>query len=338
MLVLSSGERLNGEVVSQKDGVIVFKHAVLGQLTLSSQQASVEDTAIAAAATQKDSAQQGDMKADIAEQKAEDNAAPPGAQVATADGASDGAPNGESSSQKEMRTRLEHWRDSVKAWFPKDLDGRLSLGYSHLNTGDTSENLDLGFLMNYKQGIDTYTFRAFYNYATSKNTNGARSTTADKYGASAAYRHDLNDRWFLLDDVLYLRDAVLQINNEGQQVISIGYTFLKSENFSWNITVGPAVRYTDAVGLDTHWFGLAVAQETMTYQITKALSLLQGGSYNIDPSDSSNYAWSFYAGFTVKVTEWMDASLAYSYLLNNMVGPKSQNQEERIIFALGFPF
>lgn len=336
VLVLSSGERLTGEVVSQKDGVIVFKHPVLGPLTVSAQQASIEAPAVAVAAAQADSAAQADAKADVAEQKIEENMTPSGGQVSAADGTSDGTQ--ETQAEKDMRTRLEKWRDSVKAWFPKDLSGRLSIGYSHLNTGDTSENLDLGFLAEYKQTVDTYTFRAFYNYATSKNTSGSRSTTADKYGAVASYRHDLDERWFLINDAFYLRDAVLQINNEAQEVISIGYTFLKSENFFWNVSTGPSVRYVDAIGLNSHWFGLAVAQETMKYQITKALSFSQGGSYNIAPNNADNYAWSIYAGFTVRVTEWMDASLSYSYLENHIVGPQAQKNEERIMFGLGFPF
>lgn len=323
VLVLKSGDRLTGKLISKDGGKIVFEHPQLGQLTVAGDQASVE----VAAAQQEASAQQAVADAE--------NAAEQPAQAAVAQA----APAAEASPEPPKdKNFMEKTRDSIKSWMPKGMEGKISVGYTHIDTGDTSESLALALDITYTKDLWKYGFRAFYDYATSETEAGVKSTSSDKYGAAVSAAREIGPRWFLESKTTYDHDELLELEHQVQENLSVGYWIIKKDKLTWNVTLGPAVRYTDARGSNEHWYGLAAVQENLMYKFNDTLRIDHYANYNIDPTDANKYSWKLYVGFTAKVSEWIDATLSYEHSVNKMVGDDAQTNEDRIIFALGIPF
>jgi len=263
-LVLSSGEKLTGSLVEQKDGLITFNHPVLGQIKVEAKNASVE-VAPPVTPAQAAAVAQAPAAAPAEEKPAEPPAPEPPKSV------------------------FVQARDNFKSWFPEGMDGKISAGYSYVDTGDTKENLSLGFNLNYKRDKDLYAFNAFYDYSTSKNTAGVKTKDTDKYGADLSYTHDLNERWLIKNKLSYLRDEVKEIHHQVEDDLGIGYRIIKNEKMEWTANFGPAVRYTDATGLNDNWYFLLFAEENFKYHFNKTLRLDHLARYSADPTDSNNY-------------------------------------------------
>ncbi len=322
VLTLVSGEKLTGTLISKTDDQITFQHPVLGVLTIPASQGNVSISA----AEQQAEAQ---VAADVTQAAADT----PAAVVATQT-----EPTAPATEAPKPKNYMEQARDTVKSWVPKGMDGKFSVGYTHIDTGDTSESLALALAVNYTKDEWKYGLRMFYDYATSETQAGVRSTSSDKYGAALIVTRDLTPRWFLENKLTYDHDELLAIRHQVQENISLGYWIFKGEKFTWSVEAGPAVRYTDARGLNEHWYGLATVQETMMYKLNKTLRFDHYANFDLNPADTNQYSWKIYFGLTANITEWIDATLSYEHSDNKMVGPGAQTSEDRIILALGIPF
>jgi hypothetical protein len=221
---------------------------------------------------------------------------------------------------------------------PGELSGRLDAGINNTRaSSSTTQIMSVGNLT-LKNGANTYDAKAFYFYTATSDVNGVSSRSADRYGSDLTYNRDLSDRLFINNEAGYLRDFQANINHQGRDVLSIGYTVLKIDKVRLSFQAGPTEQYTDAEGVAHKWFTLGTGKQTLTWKITDSLRLEQEAMAAAEPTDLNGYTWKVGTALINRLDKNLELSLRFSQSYNTLVGVKGSRSEQMLALALGMAF
>ena len=226
----------------------------------------------------------------------------------------------------------------LRKWIPSGWEGNFSFGFSHKKTSSKKLEINLGIDASKKIKRNTYEVSTFYQYCRETSSAGVTSNTMDEYGVGFGYQYDLSNRWYLSADSTYLKDSLKEIRHQLQEVVTTNYKIWNTKKVTFSVGAGPAIRYTDAVGLEDKWNCLAAFKDELTYLISGTFRLEHSGLYLIDPQDSSKYSIKYEVAFVVDLTNWLEASLCYTNQIDTIQGKYGEKDEEKLLFGLAIPF
>lgn len=318
VLNFNNGDKLSGVLVSETDGVIVFQTDLLGEVRVSSNEATVSTTgeAIEAASV-----------AAVAE-----SVDPP---LPTAPEDSSGE-DGED--ERMFQESLTQARSYVSRLLPEGWEGKINAAFNYTDSDSTSTQLNASLDLSKNSGRHHYDGNLYYNYNATKKSSGEKDTTTDQYGAGFQYRYDVSDRWFLQSQTSYLHNGIKQIRHQVTENVSIGYYVIKEEDFTFSLAPGIAAQYNDVVGESQKWIGFGTFEEDLFYRFNQTFNVEQNAYVRFDPFDSGQTQWGATVALNSNLNEWIVASLVYSFTYDGTVGPGSSKNEQIIAFQLGFPF
>jgi putative salt-induced outer membrane protein YdiY len=304
VLIFDNGDKLTGKVVSQDADNIRFDNPTLGIIVVPKAQGHVQTAAEAAANAPKDTANNAKGKSPT----------PP------------------------ALTLGDRFKMAVNTVVPGQVSGRLDAGVNTTRaSSSTTEIMSVGNLT-LKNGVNTYDLKGFYFYTATKDDNGVSSRSADRYGSNFNYRRDLDERLFVNDEADYLRDFQANINQQGRDSLSVGYTVWKSGRINLAVQAGPTEQYTDADGVEAKWFTLGTGKQTLTWNITDALRLEQEATAAAQPNDLNSHTWKVSTALINKLDRNLELSLRFSQSYNTLVGTNGVRSEQLLALALGMSF
>ena len=332
-LVLKNGDTIQGQYISNQNGVITFNSPILGTITISDQLAEVQSP----------------------QESTEEVDGPqiPGAgeQMADADAGTAPSPNaeatpeGKTEEQKKAEEQAEYfdsliaeWKDSFQSIIPEGWGGRINIGFTYTDSDSTTTSLVTGFKAKKDSAPNHYELSAFYEFKDTVNSNGSKTVNTDKYGGAFNYKYDLSEDWFITSTSSYLHDQVKEIKNQATEQVGVGYRIINEDNMKLSVNGGGALQYNNVAGVSQKWYYYMTAGNDFEYHFNKYFRVEQNFNARVDPSEISQYQLYFNIAGIAKLTEWIDASLSYNYTYDSTVGVGSTKDEQQIIFALGIPF
>ncbi|WOO41731.1 DUF481 domain-containing protein [Rubellicoccus peritrichatus] len=320
VLQFNNGDRISGKVISQEDGKIVFKSDLLGEVTVSADEATV-----------------------VPSEKVADATPAPAVAATAAPGPSAPEPTEEqiaedAEAESMFNESLEVARSYIEKVVPPGWTGKYNVGLAMTESDSKSTQFNTSIEMKKDSGKHHYGWDAYYNYNANTDSAGVNDKTTDKYGTGFAYRYDFSERWFLQSDTTYLRDAVKQIRHQVTENVSIGYKIYDEETFKLSVAPGIAAQYNDVVGSDEKWLGFGTFKENLTYVFSETFNLAQDAYVRISPSGIDDIQWGGQIALNANLNKWIVASIVYNYTYDGTVGPGSSKDEQTTTLQLGFPF
>lgn len=318
-LILKNGDKLTGALISQENGVITFDSDMLGEITVSAENATVE----LPAPTPEEAAAEANIIVASEDAPSED-AAEAAANQAEVDAVT--------KSIKDAQT----WIDNNL--IPEGWSGKLTFGFSYLESN--SETVTTNFGLNGKKDSapNHYKFNLYYQYNKQTDQNGVEDKNQDTYGAVFGYDRDLTEWIFFSSELSYLRNMVKDIRHQADLDLGIGFHIIKEEDMTLSLIPAYTLQYKDAEGLSQKWYHLATLKEEFTYKFSEIVRFEQTASGGIAPADTSDYQYKVTAALISKLEDWIDASVSYQLTYDNTVGTGGAKREQQIIFGLGVPY
>lgn len=318
VLVLENGDRLTGTLLNMEDGVISFNSDLLGEVSISSDKATVEQPA----------------------PTPEEAAAAADAIVAGADAP---PPEKEAQEQQEQVDAVTQSIKDAQSWvdnnlIPEGWSGKLTFGFSYLESNSETISTNFGLKGKKDSAPHHYKYNLYYQYNKQTDQNGVEDKNQDTYGAIAGYDYDINDWMFFSSELSYLRNMVKDIRHQADLDLGIGFHIIKEEDMTLNVTPAYTLQYKDAEGISQKWYHLATLKEEFTYQLSEIVRFEQTAQGSIAPADTNDYQYQVTAALISKLADWIDASISYQLSFDNTVGTGGAKKEQQIIFGLGVPY
>lgn len=322
MLVLPSGERLNGEHLKTENGIVYFKTQYLG--VVEGKEGEVEvlpdeeptelyyDFIMPGLVWQSPSNE-------------------PVSLMAPAD------PWGE-----ENLETIEEGPKGIREWtgyvMPQGWEGRANVGFSQVRTDTELEQLDFSAKASKLVEEDEYIIEGSYNYGSQTSATGEESKSIDRYGGSFRWLNRFAEYFSTDLRSIYTKDLLRNVDHSVTQSVGIGYQYGRDEDLSFSVTPAISGLYVEADDFDQKWIGLATLYQEVIYKINDTLRIEQEGSYNYNPKQQIEYSYDVEAGIIATVTDWAEAAVLYQNSFDNIVGEGGDKNEDRIVFQLGVPF
>jgi len=308
VLVFDNGDKLTGTVVSQDVNSIHFNNATLGVIVVPKAHAHLQ--AVVASGTP----------------------ANPGANTTA-------AANTESKAPTPVAPTLgDRFKMAVNTVVQGQVSGRLDAGMNTTRASSSTTQIMAVGNLTLKNGPSSYDLKGFYYYTATRDDNGVDSRSADRYGSNFNYNRDLSQRVFVNNESDYLRDFQANINHQGRDILSAGYTMWKSGAVNLTVQAGPTEQYTDADGIADKWFTLGTGKQTLTWNITDMLRLEQEATAAAQPDDLDSHTWKISTALINKLDKNLELSLRFSQSYNTLVGVKGARSEQLLALALGMSF
>jgi len=279
VLVLQNGDRLQGQLIEQKDGRVFFETPQLGLLNLDAASVTVE--------------------------AAEAEAPPAPAAEAT-----------EASSEAVAETPTDfQWWEFWRYQTPENWEGEFSLGFSKENASNTTTDFNLGTSLKWQRTeLDRFVWKAYYNY---EATNNQKDT--DEWGISQDYRYDFAERWFVRSFTANETDQISDTRWDIEQIVGIGYRVIDREDMTLNVVPGVGLRYVDQPSPGDGTFWNAEFFQDFEWKVAERLILFEDFTLTGNLEDSDNYQWVTNIGAESPLTERLSLRLVYTYDYDNFV-------------------
>ena len=186
-----------------------------------------------------------------------------------------------------------------------------AIGYALASGNSDSMSLGISADSVYRTNGKEIFLNANYTYG---ENDGA--TSADALRASAKYNHLLSDRTYIGAGVGYLRDDIASVNYRFTPVVTLGHYFIKEDNMTLSVEIGPGYTFEDVGGLTDDYFSL-VASEHFTWEINERTTFKQNLVATFDPSNSENYLLNADALLDTAITKSISWRIAAGWAYDN---------------------
>lgn len=326
-IVFKNGDKLTGTVASKSDTEIVLKvafgeikvpaDAVASVLSDAEFQKKVEEVA----------------KGAVAEAKAEPAPAAK-AEAAAAEAKAD------ASFEDDFESWLDAYRKFVHENVPEGWEFKISGAIERRKTASSTNAYGLAFEAKKKWGeSDEFYAKAYYDYASEKNSMGIEDTTTDKYGAVTNYKHYFNESpWYLTNTLSYEVDRIKGIRDQVDEILGVGRQFkFFDDTLVINLSLGPSIRYVNADAYDQHFVPMGTVLQDLTWQLHKYARFEEAFFAGISLTNKNEYNYNVNLGLVFRLTDVLDIALRYYYSYDKVNASSAQKSEERLMLSFEIP-
>lgn len=317
-LHLVNGDKITGSVVSETTETITFKSPILGEFTVSRNQAKIIPSA-------------GPPEAHI-----ESLAGLPPTPESQPSSKKSGPKKGPAQKSKESDT--PPWK------------GKIEFGFRQQQGRTDAINFDVRASAKRKLEIDSFALDTRLLYGEQGNR-----TINDRYDGSFRWRRDLSERTFAQTLTSFTSDKQKNINQNWEQNIGAGMSLMKSETHKLNLGGGLTGQYRDSSDVESGFFTLLELFQDYQYQINGRLTFLQEAVAQYSPDSQTrfitvpnqptaaipgetNYKVRFNTTLQGKISERLSLNLRFEYEFDNAVANKDARIDQRITSSIGYAF
>ncbi len=193
--------------------------------------------------------------------------------------------------------------------------GSFGAGIS-MNSGNSdAKSYNLGFDLKYDP--KTKNVLKFGGLYLRSDANG--ETTADKLTAFARDEYSFTDRFFVYGEVVYLSDAISQVDYIVSPNAGAGYKFVKTDTVTLEASAGFGGAFEKYEGQDATSSGAYRAGEAFSWKISPTVTFTQKASGLWKSNDTGDAYYHFDVGFTTSLAKILELKLAY--LLDHKTRP-----------------
>ncbi len=336
LLLLSSGERLVGEVLPQSDEQTLYiKSALLGELQIPRASVVKMEPAVAAQPSPEIVIAEIEPFEPVAVPEAQESVTSPKPVAPIEPGEAASATFAEMEEPIEPSLFKKLWGLQT----PESWNGNLRVGMN-LSRGDSrwTETYARGKLdIRPNQGPSLYRFTGSYTYRESENGRGETYKSADKYDAAGLYRRSFdNNNWFVQNTLAYRADQRKGIDREVSNLLGFGYTFKPLEAMEFNVgaTGGVEDYQTDFDDTRSGLNGVVSVFEEIAWSPFEKTSFVHSFNYFQNPEESDQYNYVLKAAIRYRMTDLLGFEFSYNQDFDNDTGAGNARDDTRWLNAL----
>ena len=332
VFVLKNGDKISGEVLSKTEETTSVKTPYATIELLNSE---IESSASALP----DTAQ--------SQQELAKDAIKPETSTATEAKTPEAKTAEEQKQLEEAKSYIEQYKEFIHGIVPEGWEFKVSGAVEFRKTSSQTTAYTFAFDAAKKWGeIDDFKLHAYYDYAYEKGTltdtnQSYRNKTTDKYGVVTNYKHYFEEgsNWYLTNMLGYSVDMIKGIKDQVDEIVGIGRTFkFLDDSLVISISVGPSVRYVNAVGYSEHWVPMATVMEELTYRFHKYSRLEQSFFAGVSLTNVHKYNYIFNIGVVFEISDVVNLAARYMYSYDAVNSGSAQKSEERLTLGFEIPF
>jgi putative salt-induced outer membrane protein YdiY len=317
-LQLTNGDKITGTLVSRTSETITFKSPILGEFTVSRDQAKII------------------LDTDSPETHVESLAglppSPEPPQTTKKPGTKKDSINAEDES------KVAPWK------------GKLEFGFRQQQGRRDAINFDIRASAKRKLEIDSFSLDARLLYG----EQGDR-TINDRYDGSFRWRRELSERTFAQTLTSFTRDELKNIDQNWEQNVGAGFRVMKTEDHTLNLGGGLTGQYRESTDVESGFFALVELFQDYQYQINSRLIFLQEAVAQYSPDSQTrfitvanqptaslpgetNYKLRFNTTLQGKLSQRLSLNLRFEYEFDNAVANEDARIDQRITSSIGYGF
>ncbi|MFP4086490.1 MAG: DUF481 domain-containing protein [Desulfobacteraceae bacterium] len=319
-IIMHNGDHIQGRVVSLDSGKLVFETDYAGEITVDWNQVSNLTTE------------------EPLEIRLKDDQALKGKAVTSTEGTLTLKPESDPPAPPIQMSQVIklHPPKPPPAW---EWSGRVSAGASK-NSGNTeTESYDLDGELTLKKFPHKIKAYAEYHRETSKE-----EVTKDNGLASLNYNRFVSEKWYLFGNALGARDALKDLNFQGNIGGGLGYQFWDSKQKNLSISLGPNYvyeRYSKKMRVfdNKDYREYLAAFWSVDFDIWIFEDILQGFHHNdgtVDVQDGENWQIRTRTGLRFPLKYGLFTSFQYNYDFVNVPADGKEQYDAAYIFKLGW--
>jgi putative salt-induced outer membrane protein YdiY len=355
-LVLRNGDRVTGEVLSRENGRILFRSALLGDISVAEEDAAIDELAGSAETANQ---QMADSLAGLpptppaeepapakpaVESKAADPAAPKASQstatvAATAPPAASPTPPPAAQKPAAKPAASVAKADSSAKPSRPSWKGKIEFGFKQQS--GRSDRVDYDIRADAQRSLGPNSYRANTRVLYGK-LNGR--LISDRQEASFRWRRDFSKTVFSQSLTTYYSDVVKSIDHNYEQNVGFGYRLLDLPAHIVNAGLGLTGQYRESTSATTQGYILGEFFEDYTYKINGRFTLMQdflaqwtSKSASTNPK-TQNYKLRFNTALQGRVTSRLSMNVRFEYEFDNAIANRSARTDQRISSSLGYAF
>jgi putative salt-induced outer membrane protein YdiY len=193
--------------------------------------------------------------------------------------------------------------------------GSFGAGLSMSSGNSDATNYNVGFDLKYDP--KTKNVLKFGGLYLRSDADG--ETTSDKLTAFARDEYSFTDRFFVYGEVVYLSDAIAQVDYIVSPNAGAGYKFVKTDAVTLEASAGFGGAFEKFEGQDATSSGAYSAGEAFSWKISPTVAFTQKASGLWKSNDTGDAYYHFDAGFTTSISKILELKLAY--LLDHKTRP-----------------
>jgi putative salt-induced outer membrane protein YdiY len=193
--------------------------------------------------------------------------------------------------------------------------GSFAAGISMTSGNSDSNSYNVGFDLKYDP--KTKNVLKFGGLYLRSDSNG--ETTADKLTAFARDEYSFTDRFFVYGEVVYLSDAIAQVDYLVSPNAGAGYKFVKTDAVTLEASAGFGGAFEKYEGQDSTSSGAYRVGEAFAWKISPTVAFTQKASGLWKSNDTGDAYYHFDVGFTTSLSKILELKLAY--LLDHKTRP-----------------
>lgn len=315
VLQLPNGASLPGKLISIEDGMILFEADFIGEISVSSDEATVIEGA----------APMTELAAEDVTVVTDTDADPVGELVVTETQEEDIPGISEPAAEW---WEFWNWNLLSDKW-----SGDVTLGFTDVSSNVKSQEVRFNAKATYQMTeIDQFQWEGYYQFKEQDN-----QSSTDRYGTSLRYRRDISERLFIQSLNKYDIDRIKKIRHNLQNSVGLGWRAIDTEKVKLNLVPGIGSQYIDQAG-PSGWFFKLNAYQDFQWIIWRDLTFDQRFDYWVQPDDTANYNYTFRAALTKTLVGNFILRLSFQQDYDNNVLAGTTKDERTIAASLGFKF
>jgi putative salt-induced outer membrane protein YdiY len=193
--------------------------------------------------------------------------------------------------------------------------GSFAAGLSMTSGNSDANSYNLGFDLKY----DPKTKNVFKAGGLYLRSDANDVTTADKLSGFVRDEYSFTDRFFVYGEVVYLSDAISQVDYIVSPNAGAGYKFVKTDAVTLEASAGFGGAFEKYEGKDATSSGAYRAGEAFSWKISPTVAFTQKASGLWKSNDTGDAYYHFDVGLTSSISKILELKLAY--LLDHKTRP-----------------
>ena len=317
-VVLSNGDRLNGQLLAEEDGIVLFETDRFGLLELAVDEVTVERDAPPARVSGAD--QPGPTSADPE----------PSNPVALE------APKLDQAALKKNSSSEGNGKNGFAMRLPENLKGEV--GVSYMEKSGQANMRQVG--VDGKVGLHTDSVKANWKaHYREFDVKGDDRESMRDFGVGQKLRYESRERFYAEANTRYEEDDYRKKRNEFSQTAAVGVTPVKNSKVTINIAPGiKAQHVSEAEQKDLEGTRYKVnAHQDLTWKVNKDVQVGQELDYSVDPRNPEDWDLGVRAYMQTKVSDAVNLRLHYQYDFEN-TARKDAKKNSEVGASVVFPF
>ena len=211
------------------------------------------------------------------------------------------------------------------------------LGLNLTDGNSEATSLSVGLGADREKDGEIWHFAFDFNYGEQTNSEGVEDTTVERYIGDATYQHLLSERLYAGGGLNFPGDAVSEVEYRVNTFATLGYFYVKQDNFDAYVEVGPGYIFEEVDEIDNDYFAPRVS-EGFDWKISETSRLFHNASVAFDIDDSDNYLVTAELGIEGAITDTVTISTTITDIYDNQPAVDFERNDIQIVTSLNYLF